>query len=193
MLSFSKFRAAGSILALLLLPLASASAVPPPPVPQWFKAAGDNIAKVKEVIGGEWVGKDPPLSPSVELSVGAFGSLAPHYLLLDRTQNNAGPYSYHTLSALFYSTNCQAFQMLSLDGLSNPGPVSIADCSRSFPIDFHPDGSLSFQYTDWNLELVSVVANKEALTEIRYTPGITDKREIDFVRSLKPAAGTSFQ
>ena len=170
--------------AVLLLAPWPAAAVPPPPVPQWFKEAGDKIALVKPVLGGDWVGEDPPLSPSLELKVGTFGDMAPSFLLVER--NSFASYgTFHRLSVLFYSADCHAFEMLSVDRLSEPGPTDTGDCSRSFPIDSRSDGSLSFQYSDWNHERVHVVVDRAHWRETRDAPGITTKREVEFVRLAK--------
>ena len=157
-------------------------------MPSWFKNAEDNIAKVKAVMDGDWLSQVPQLSRSVELRVGNFGDPAPNYLLMERTVQEGGPYPFHRLSVLFYSTDCKAFEMLTLDRLSDPGPVTTGDCKRSFSMDFQADGSLSFQYTDWNSERVSVLVNKDRWRETRETPGITDKREIELRRMPKPVA-----
>jgi hypothetical protein len=161
-------------------------------MPRWFADARDNIARVKAVIGGDWVGRDAPLNPSVELRVGTFGDTAPSFLLVERTSFESYG-QFHKLSVLFYSADCRAYEMLSVDKLSEPGSIMTGDCSRSFPIEFHPNDSLSFQYTDWNHERVNVLVNKECWRETRDTPRITGKREIQFVRSSKPGTWGSVQ
>jgi hypothetical protein len=162
-------------------------------MPLWFKDARDNIAKVKAVIGGDWIGQVSPHLPSVELRVGTFGNLAPDYLLLERTVYQHGLSPFHRLSVLFYSTDCKAFEMLSLDRLSNPDPLTTGDCSRSFPIEIRSDGSLTFSYTDWNSERVSVQVNKASWQETRDAPGLNEKREIELVRAPRPAVGGNVQ
>ena len=167
--------------------------MPPPPVPRWFTDARDNIAKVKALMEGDWLGQDAPLNPSLELRVGTFGDSAPSFLIMERTAFGPGPYPFHRLSVLFYSTDCQAYEVLSIDKLSEPGTVTTVDCSRSFPIELHRDGSLSFQYTDWNQERVRVSVDKDRWRETRDTPGVTQKREIQLVRSSKPVVWGSVQ
>jgi hypothetical protein len=139
-------------------------------MPRWFAEARDNIAKVKAVIGGDWVGRDAPLNPSVELRVGTFGDTAPSFLLVERTSLESYG-QFHKLSVLFYSADCHAYEMLSVDKLSEPGAANAGDCRRSFPIESHPDGSLSFQYSDWNNERVQVVVDKVHWRETRDTAG----------------------
>lgn len=161
-------------------------------MPHWFKEARDNIAKVKAVIGGDWLGRDPPLNPSVELRVGTFGDIAPSFLLVERTSFE--PYGqFHKLSVLFYSADCRAYEMLSVDKLSEPWSINTGDCTQSFPIEFHPNGSLSFQYTDWNHERVDVLVDKGRWQETRDTPGITGKRQIQFARTTKPGTWGSLR
>jgi hypothetical protein len=191
-LSEANLRLAASMAALLIAPYWAAAAVPPPPMPRWFAEARDNIAKVKAVIGGDWVGRDAPLNPSVELRVGTFGDTAPSFLLVERTSLESYG-QFHKLSVLFYSADCHAYEMLSVDKLSEPGAANAGDCRRSFPIESHPDGSLSFQYSDWNNERVQVVVDKVHWRETRDTPGITEKRDIEFVRRAKKADWGSVQ
>jgi hypothetical protein len=183
-LRFANLRLAAYIAAFVIAPFWAAAAVPPPPVPHWFSDARDNIAKVKAVMRGDWVGRDAPLNPSVELRVGTFGDMAPSFLLVERTSFESYG-QFHKLSVLFYSADCHAYEMLSVDKLSEPAPVNTGDCSRSFPIELRPDGSLSFQYIDWNSERVRVVVEKEHWRETRDTPGTREKREILFVRRPK--------
>lgn len=192
MLRFANLWLAACSAALLIGPIRPAAAVPPAPMPRWFADARDNIARVKAVIGGDWVGRDAPLNPSVELRVGTFGDTAPSFLLVERTSFESYG-QFHKLSVLFYSADCRAYEMLSVDKLSEPGSIMTGDCSRSFPIEFHPNDSLSFQYTDWNHERVNVLVNKECWRETRDTPRITGKREIQFVRSSKPGTWGSVQ
>lgn len=144
-------------------------------------------------MGGDWVAQAAPLGRSTELRVGTFGDSAPSFLLMERTSLGPGPYPFHRLSVLFYSADCHAYEVLSIDKLSEPGPTTTGDCSGSFPISFHPDGSLSFQYTDWNHERVNVSVDREHLQETRDTPGITGKSEVQFVRSSKAATWGNVQ
>ena len=192
MLREANLRLAAYLATLVIAPLWPAAAVPPPPVPHWFSDARDNIAKVKAQLGGDWVGRDAPLNPSVELRVGTFGGMAPSFLVVERTSFQSYG-QFHKLSVLFYSANCHAYEMLSVDKLSEPAPVHTGECSRSFPIEFKADGSVSFQYTDWNSERVQVVVNKGYWLETRDTPGITEKREIQFVRRAKKGDWGSVQ
>lgn len=150
-------------------------------MPRWFADARDNIAKVKAVIGGDWLGRDASLNPPIELRVGTFGDTAPSFLFVERTSFESYG-QFHKVSVLFYSAECHAYEMLSLDKLSEPVSINTGDCSRSFPIDFKAGRSVSFQYTDWNSERVQVVVDKDRWRETRDAPGITEKREIEFVR-----------
>lgn len=86
----------------VIAPFWPAAAVPPPPVPHWFSDVRDKLAKVKAVIGGDWVGESETLSSSVEPRVGTFGDMVPGFLLVERT--SVEPYGQlHKLSVLFYS------------------------------------------------------------------------------------------
>jgi len=189
---FANVRLAVYVIALGVAPVWPAAAIAPPPVPRWFTAARENIAKVKAVIGGDWLGRDAPLNPSVELRVGTFGDTAPSFLLVERTSFESYG-RFHKLSVLFYSAACHDYEMLSVDMLSEPPPIYTGDCNRSFPIEFHPNGSLSFQYTDWNHERVNVLVDKQRWRETRDTPGLTQKREIVLVRSSKAATWGNVQ
>lgn len=177
----TNLRLAAYMAALAIAPVWPGAAVPPPPMPRWFAETRDNIAKVKAVIGGDWLGEYATLSSSVEMKVGTLGDMAPSFLLVDRTASESYG-QFHRLSVLFYSADCQAYEMLSIDKLSEPGSINARDCRRSFPIEWHADGSLSFQYTDWNGERVQVVVDQRHWRETRDIPGITQKREVEFVR-----------
>ena len=177
-----------SVTWVIILQLALASqavAIAPPPVPRWFKDARDRIASVKRVVGGSWESLDPAKRNLQLLRVGTFGDLAPNFLMFERTYLQFGR-EFHRLSVLFYSTDCKGYTMLSVDKLSDPNPPSTANCSRSFPIGFHPDGSLSFEYTDWNSDRVLVSVNRDVWREVRFTPGIAGNHEIELKRSTRP-------
>ena len=120
------------------------------------------------------------------MRIGTFGDTAPNYLLVERTYEQAGG-EFHRLSVLFFSAGCQRYEMLSIDELSHLRAPETNDCARSFPIDFHPDGSLSFQYTDWNSDRVKVSVNNQSWHETRDVPGLPDVRQVELIKSSNPA------
>ena len=181
-----RFRCLFAFTVLQLTLTSSARAVPPPPMPFWFKDAIDNIVKVKQVIGGSWVSVATSLSAYQVMRIGTFGDTSPNYLLVERTYAQSG-HEFHRLSALFFSASCKRYEMLSIDKLADIRPPDTTDCTRSFPIDFHPDGSLSFEYTDWNFDRVNVAVNKSTWHETRDVPGLPDVREVYLTKAARPA------
>ena len=139
------------------------------------------------MLGGNWVGEysRPGLRPP-EINVGTFGDQAAQYLLVERF-SYLGKFTDRRLSAIYYAADCKAFEMLSIDRLGTPEAVTTNDCHRSFPIEFQPDGSIFFQYRDWNREIVSVSVHKDRWDERRDSAGRNDAREIHFIRLTKAA------
>lgn len=181
-----RFRCLFAFSVLQLALSSSARAVPPPPMPFWFKDAIDNIVEVKQVIGGSWMSVATSLSAYQVMRIGTFGDTSPNYVLVERTYAEGG-HEFHRLSALFFSAGCQRYEMLSINKLADIRAPETTDCTRSFPIDFHPDGSLSFEYTDWNSDRVKVSVNKSTWHETRDVPGVPYVREVYLTKAARPA------
>ena len=155
-------------------------------MPPWFKDTILNIAKVKQIVGGAWVSVASSSTAYEIMRIGTFGDTSPNYLLVERTYKEAGQ-QHNRLSVLFFSPSCHRYEMLSIDKLSDIRTPETANCTRSFPIDFHPDGSLSFEYRDWNSDRVRVSVDKSIWRETRNAPGLPDVRQVELVKASKPA------
>jgi hypothetical protein len=151
-------------------------AVPPPPVPTGRIEAANNIATVATVLQGAWRGTEGgPGNHPMELRVGQFGNSA-NYLLIGRIvhipqgQTGARDLQISYLSVLTYSVRCHAFQMISLDRLGNTQHAS-NDCTETFPIARHANGSLDFEYVDASGRRVRVHVKDRGWREARIQDG----------------------